>query len=416
MDRLQTKKKNNLYTVLAILGFAVLFTLIEANKDAVTWGGLLVTMIQKSLIFSVVAVAMNLLNGITGLFSLGQAGFMAIGAYVTAILTIPVDRVEGVYYMSGMAEWLLNIKRALSVLPEPLLIIVALLIGGCVAGIFAFLIGLPVLRLKSDYLAIATLGFSEIIRAILSAPQLDRITNGSYGLKNIPGFNFPTFGILPEGAGSLLVPYFFAVICIGFIVLLIRSTHGRSFLAIREDEIAAEAMGINLLKHKQMSFIISSFITALAGGMLAMFMRSIEARTFSIMMTYDILLIVVIGGLGSITGSVLGAFLVTFSKDWFLRFFDTPLVIGGMQVPLLRVGFRMVVFSVLLMLVVLFYRRGIMGNKEFSWDGFRRLLRGKKASTDMANEMVFDGQPMDRADLVDVPKTEGEEDDHSDSR
>lgn len=130
---------------------------------------------------------MNLLNGFTGMFSLGQAGFMAIGAYTTAILTIPLSRVDGVYYMKG-SSWLKGVKTTLSVLPEPLLIVFALLIGGMIAGIFAFFIGIPVLRLKSDYLAIATLGFSEIVRAVISSPQLDRVTNGSYGLKNIPGF------------------------------------------------------------------------------------------------------------------------------------------------------------------------------------------------------------------------------------
>ena len=111
-----------------------------------------------------------------------------------------------------------------------------------------------------------------------------------------------------------------------------------------------------------------------------MFMRSIEAKTFSITLTYDILLIVVIGGLGSVTGSVLSAFIVTASKEWWLRFFDQPLIIGGWQVPLFRTGFRMVIFSLLLMIVVLFYRQGLMGNKEFTWDGLARFLRklGKK--------------------------------------
>jgi branched-chain amino acid transport system permease protein len=139
-------------------------------------------------------------------------------------------------------------------------------------------------------------------------------------------------------------------------------------MAIREDEIAAEAMGISLFKHKSMSFIISSFFSALAGGLLAMYMRSIEAKTFSITLTYDILLIVVIGGIGSVTGSVLGAFLVTASKEWWLRFFDQPLELFGWNVPLFRTGFRMVIFSILLMVVVLIYRRGLMGTNEFSWD------------------------------------------------
>ena len=141
-----------------------------------------------------------------------------------------------------------------------------MLIGGIIAGIFAFLIGIPVLRLKSDYLAIATLGFSEITRAILSAPQMDTITNGSYGLKNIPGLAI-TGTNLPQGTGALLIPFLFAVVAIGFVILVINSGYGRAFKAIREDEVAAEAMGINLLKHKEMSFVISSFITALAGGM-----------------------------------------------------------------------------------------------------------------------------------------------------
>lgn len=378
---MKTKKsRQTLYSILLALVILAAAIYLEFNRSQYTMA---ISVIQKSLIFAVVAVAMNLLNGFTGLFSLGQAGFMAIGAYTTAMLTIPIERMEGVYYMSGVAPWLMSLKNGLSFLPGPLLIVFAMLIGGLIAGLFAFLIGIPVLRLKSDYLAIATLGFAEIVRGIISAPQLDRITNGSYGLKNVPGFGSDGFGFLPSGFGAVLIPLLASATLIGFIVLVINSSYGRAFKAIREDEIAAEAMGISLLKHKQMSFILSSFVTAIAGGMLAMFMRSIEPRAFSTIITYDILLIVVIGGLGSVTGSVLGAFVVTFAKDWFLRFFDNPLVIGGFEVPLLRMGFRMVVFSILLMVVVLFYRRGLMGNSEFSWDGlfglFRRRGRPREA-------------------------------------
>jgi branched-chain amino acid transport system permease protein len=124
-----------------------------------------------------------------------------------------------------------------------------------------------------------------------------------------------------------------------------------------------------------MAFILSSFFTAISGGMLAMFMQSIDSSTFKIAMTYDILLIVVIGGIGSVTGSVFSAFLVTAAKEWWLRFFDTPLTIGDFQVPLLRTGFRMVVFSVLLMVVVLFYPQGPDGTNEFSWDFFWKKRR-----------------------------------------
>lgn len=346
---------------LSLIAAVALFFLLFWLEGQRTEQGMLISILQKSVILSIAAVSMNLLTGFTGLFSLGQAGFMAIGAYVTGLIAMPVSSVDNVFYVSGMADGLRSFKESLSVLPTPLLITLALLAGGLVAAIFAAFVGIPVLRLKSDYLAIATLGFSEIVRAIIAAPQLDRITNGSYGLKAIPGFDSG------GGRGSLLIPFGVAVACITFIVLLIRSSYGRAFKAIREDEIAAEAMGIGLFKHKQLAFIISSFFTAISGGLLAMFMRSIDARAFQVTLTYDILLIVVIGGIGSITGSIVGAFLVTFAKEWWLRFFDQPLVINGFKVPLLRTGFRMVVFSIFLMLIVLFYRKGLMGNREFSW-------------------------------------------------
>ena len=361
--KLNNKRPYPALSVAALAVLAILLIILEMNRNSF---GMAVSILQKSAILAIVAVSMNLLNGFTGLFSLGQAGFMAIGAYVTAIFSIPTETIDSVYYTGGLAPWLKAMKVGLDVLPASLQIILGILAGGLVAAIFAALIGIPVLRLKSDYLAIATLGFSEIIRAIISSPQMDRITNGSYGLKNIPGFALG-LDFLPAGIGTLLVPFSVAGLCIGFMVLVIRSSYGRAFMAIREDGVAAEAMGINLLKHKEISFVISSFFTAVAGGLLAMFMRSIEARTFQISLTYDILLIVVIGGLGSVTGSVLSAFLVTAAKEWWLRFFDTPLVIGGVTIPLFRTGFRMVIFSLLLMAVVLFFRRGLMGNREFAW-------------------------------------------------
>lgn len=357
------KSKNLLYS--AILGLIILAFLffLEANKFKF---GMAYTVLEKGMILVVVAVSMNLVTGFTGLFSLGQAGFMAIGAYVTAIFLIPVDNINEVYYISGINPTILNFKTWLEAGPaftHVFIPYIALIIGGLVAAVFAAVIGYPVLRLKSDYLAIATLGFSEIVRAIISSPQMDRITNGSYGLKKIEGFTsiFEIFGVM--------------VVCVLLMVLLLRSTYGRAFRAIREDEIAAEAMGINLSKHKQLSFIIGSFFSAVSGGLLAMFMRSIDSKTFSVALTYDILLIVVIGGIGSVTGSVIAALVVTLSKEWWLRFFDNPLFIGDFQVPLFRTGFRMVIFSIILVLVVLFYQRGIMGKNEFSWTRLEKRIR-----------------------------------------
>jgi len=344
-------KKNKIYTLLALLAAIGLLAFLQANRSEYSYQ---ISILERSAIYAVVAVSMNLLTGFTGLFSLGQAGFMAIGAYVVAILTIPVENRASVYYVDGISPAIANLSCPFWL---------ALILAGVVAAGIAALIGIPVLRLKSDYLAIATLGFSEIIRAVISAPQLNQITNGSYGLKNIPGFP------------NLFVAFGLCALCILVMVLLINSSYGRAFKALREDEIAAQAMGLNLFRYKQLAFVISSFFTGVGGGLLAMFMRSIDSKTFSITLTYDILLIVVLGGIGSVTGSVLGAFLVTAGREW-LRFFDSPLTIGGFQVPLFRSGFRMVVFSILLMVVVLFYSRGIMGSNEFSWDGLGRLIKG----------------------------------------
>jgi len=367
-------KRNTLLTTSSFALLVIFLYWLSANRMQ---NGMLVSVLQKGVIFALVAVSMNLLNGFTGLFSLGQAGFMSIGAYTTAILIIPVKSLDGVYYMNGVHPGIRALKMAVADSPafvQSVFPFVALLLGGLLAASIAAIVGVAVLRLKSDYLAIATLGLSEIVRAIFSSPQFDQVTNGSYGLNKIPTFPEMAWGLIP----SLLTPFIVVGFCIVFILLLINSSYGRAFKAIREDEIAAEAMGINLFKHKSMSFVVSSFFSAIAGGLLAMYMRSIEAKTFSITMTYDILLIVVIGGIGSVTGSILSAFLVTAAKEWWLRFFDQPLFIGGWQVPLFRTGFRMVIFSILLMVVVLVYRKGLMGSTEFSWDHIIGRFRRRK--------------------------------------
>lgn len=169
-----------------------------------------------------------------------------------------------------------------------------------------------------------------------------------------------------------------AGICIALIVLLIKSTYGRALRAIKDNDVAAEAMGINLAYHKELSFCVSSFFAGVAGAMLAMFQTTIQAKSFTTVMTYEILLIVVIGGMGSITGSVISAFLFVACSEWWLRFLDQKTFINGMQVPLLNNGFRLVVFSIIIMCVVLFFRRGIMGTSELP-DLFRR--RSKKGGS-----------------------------------
>ena len=200
------------------------------------------------------------------------------------------------------------------------------------------------------------------------------LTNGSnllYGFTSFANFTIPLGGITLHL--ETVMPFLFSGICIGVILLLINSTYGRAFKAIRDDEIAAEAMGINLASHKRMSFIISSFFAGISGAMLAMYQASVQATTFKSSMTYEILLIVVIGGIGSVSGSVIASFLFIASSEWLLRFLDNETYIGGFRLPLLRSGFRKVVFSIIIMAVVLFFRKGIMGDRE--------LFQKKPAST-----------------------------------
>ena len=349
----ENKLRDRILTVIALAAVLGLMTWYQMNSRQHSYA---IAILERSAIYAVGAVAMNLLTGFTGLFSLGQAGFMAIGAYVTAVLTIPTSVRPNVYYMNGIAPWLENLH--LPMIP-------AMLLGGLFAAALAALIGIPVLRLKSDYLAIATLGFAEIIRALLAAPMMDRITNGSYGLNNIPGFK------------NLFQPVLIAAVCIIVMIMLINSSFGRAFKAIREDEVAAEAMGINLFRHKELSFVISSFFTGISGGMLAVFMRSIDTKTFQVTLTYNILLIVVLGGIGSVSGSIIGSILINGGQEW-LRFLDEPHAIAGYSIPLFRPGLRMVIYSILLMVVVLFWRSGIMGTNEFSWKWFFGLFHRSK--------------------------------------
>ena len=346
---------------------------------------MLFTVLKKGAVYALVACSMNLLNGFTGLFSLGQAGFMLLGAYTYAILTVPTDVRDSVYYLFGGSAIKFSLPELFGGggLGLVLGVTAALLLAGCVAAFFAYLIGLPVLRLKSDYLAIATLGFAEILRAIFQWQALGPITNGANMIKSFPTFS--TFNVKgPDGAVKLylstFVPFLVAIICITVILLLITSSYGRAFKAIREDEIAAEAMGINLAKHKRLSFCISSFFAGVGGALFAMYVTNAQAKVYTSTMTYEILLIVVIGGIGSISGSCIATFLYVACSEWWLRFLDNELTLNkifGIQlakpfkVPLLRNGFRMVIFSIVIMIVVLFFRRGIMGDKELP-DLFRK--------------------------------------------
>ena len=383
-----TKEKKRSSALTGVILSVVLLALVVflENSGLVPPTHILFTVLKKGAVYSLVAVSMNLLNGFTGLFSLGQAGFMLLGAYTYAILTVPTNVRDSVYYLYGGSAIHFSLQELFGsifgnsgvggAVSLVLGVLLGLILAGCVAALFAYLIGLPVLRLKSDYLAIATLGFAEIIRAVFQWQKLGPITNGANMIKSFPTFS--SFNIKSGGKVvlylSTFVPFLVSILCIAVIILLINSTYGRAFKAIRDDEVAAEAMGIDLAHHKMLSFCISSFFAGIGGAMFAMFSNNAQAMPYTSAMTYEILLIVVIGGIGSISGSVIGTFLYVACAEWWLFGLDNGQFLFIKAPGVFRSGFRMVVFSVIIMIVVLFFRKGIMGNQELP-----QKLRGLRA-------------------------------------
>ncbi len=332
------KKRNIVLTILSILILFVFLSYANKNFDSYQ-----IRILNLCAIYTVLGLSMNLINGFTGLFSLGHAGFMAVGAYTTALLTLSPASKATNFFLEPIIGPLANITLPFSL---------ALLLAGILSAIVAFLVGAPTLRLKGDYLAIATLGFSEIIRIVFTNTQ--NITNGPLGLKAIPNYTnlWWSFGVM--------------IITLVVMIALINSSYGKAFKAIREDEIAAESMGINLFKHKVLSFAIGAFFAGVGGGLLGNLLGAINPNMFRFVLTFNVLLIIVLGGMGSITGTVISAFVVTAGLEY-LRVLDESINLGFIKFEGIA-GLRMVVFSTLLMIVVIFFSNGLMGNKEFNWD------------------------------------------------
>ena len=301
---------------------------------------------------AILALSLNLIYGFTGLFSLGHAGFMAIGAYVGALCTLLPEQKE--------IMWILDpIIWPFSVLHTPFW--VAVIAGGLVAMLFAFIIAVPVLRLGDDYLGIATLGFAEIIRVVIV--NATSITNGSLGIKGIPG------------EATLLTCYIWTVITLIVLARLIFSNFGNVLRCIRDNEIAAGVMGINVFRYKVLSFCVGAFFAGVGGALLGSHLSTIDPKMFNFLLTFNVLMFVVAGGLGSLTGSLLGATIVTILLEW-LRAIEEPMDFGLFEIPGIP-GMRMVVFSLILLGIILFRREGIMGTRELTWKTLFSLGRRK---------------------------------------
>lgn len=295
-----------------ILTFAIIQLLVSTNII----NDYLQATLATICINIILAVSLNLITGFTGQFSLGHAGFMSIGAYVCAITTIRM--------------------------PTTLGFVLGVFLGATTAALVGCLVGLPTLRLRGDYLAIATLGMSEIIRIIFLNLE---ITNGAAGLNGIPQF-VNWIWLFIYTAGTILL-----------ITNFLKSSHGRACISIREDEIAAEAMGINTTKYKVMAFTIGAFCAGIAGALYASYFYFLKPDLFGFLKSIDVLVIVVLGGLGSISGSVISAILLALISTYLQSFPEV----------------RMIIYALLLIIIMIFRPQGLMGSKEISLSVFSKL-------------------------------------------
>lgn len=287
----------------------------------------------------ILAVSLNLVNGFTGQFSMAHAGFMSVGAYTSAFITVTLRaQYPGLFdnpFVTGA------------------IFVGSMILGGLMSCLVGYLVGLPSLRLKGDYLAIVTLGFGEIIRVIFLNMNA---VGGARGWPGIP--HFTNFGWI----------YTFVIITIFVVSRLVRSAQGRAFLSVREDEIAAEAMGVNVTKAKVRAFVIAAFFAGVAGGLFAHQLQVINPVTFDFNKSFEIIIMVVLGGMGSISGSVVAAIFLTTLKE----------ALRPLQ-EITRIDFRMVIYSLMLIILMLNRPTGIFGSMEISeWWRLKRERRAAK--------------------------------------
>ncbi|KPJ61042.1 MAG: hypothetical protein AMJ46_03475 [Latescibacteria bacterium DG_63] len=300
----------------------------------------------------ILAVSLNLVNGHTGQFSIGHAGFMAIGGYTCAALT---------YYLGPQI-----VERATSIGLPPAVsgitfFVFSLLAGGAASAVAGFLVGLPSLRLRGDYLAIVTLGFGEIIRVMILNVEA---VGGARGFADIPGHT------------NFFWVSFFVFLTILVVRNLTTSTHGRAFISVREDEIAAEALGINTTNYKVLAFVIGAFFAGVAGGLFGHYLMYLHTNSFTFMKSFEVVIMVVLGGMGSITGSVIAATLLT--------------VLPEALRPVKE--FRMVIYAALLIFLMIVRPQGLLGMKELSLRTFRSLpFRTEKSKSRQGESGAAEG-------------------------
>lgn len=286
---------------------------------------------------TILAVSLNLVNGFSGMFSMGHAAFMAVGAYTSALLTISESQ-KG--RMAGLPAWFQTFT-----LPFPL----ALLCAGAAAALLALLIGFPVLRLKNHYLSVATLGLIVIVRAFLD--NEDQFTNGARGITGLPSYS------------NIVTVFVTALLLLYIMYRLIRcSSYGRGLIAMRDDDVADQTLGVRLVTKKISIFCLSAFAAGIGGALWGHLQSVISGQFFYFTDSFEIVEMSIIGGMFSLSGGIVGALVMTFLPE-ILAPLETGLVIGGVQLPELY-GASNLILAVLLILLIIFRRQGILGYSE----------------------------------------------------
>ncbi len=332
---------------LITLGVTLALLVGLQSSDSKFWQSIIINLG----IYIILVVALNLSNGFTGVFSLGHIGFMALGAYISAILTLPLDKKAS--YLRDLPDWLSTVHFDTMIGPFPLGFLLATLVAGVLVVLVAVLVGLVLMRLSGHFVAVATLGFLVIVRIVLV--NADEFTRGSRTFSNVTQYT------------DLWWVFAWMLIALYVVWRMKFSAYGRAMFAQREDAVAAQSVGIVVMRPRLLAFAVSAFFTAIAGSLWAHYLTSFSPKVFYFDLAFRVITMLVIGGMGSVTGSVLGPVFITAIAESLRRIEDATLLYGVSQI----------VLAVLFIAIIIFRPGGLMGEKEINFESIWQRFRSR---------------------------------------
>jgi branched-chain amino acid transport system permease protein len=328
--------------ILALIGGLLLLLVALEASGSSFWQGIIINLG----LYIILVAALNLSNGFTGVFSLGHIGFMALGAYTSAILTLPIDKKDS--YLPKLPEWLSTVHVDAMIGPFPAGFLVSTIIAAILVSLVALVVGLVLMRLNGNFVSVATLGFLVIVRVVLV--NADDFTRGSRTFSNVTSYT------------DLWWVYAWVLIALYVVWRLKYSAYGRAMFAQREDTVAAQSVGIVIMRPRLLGFVVGAFFTAVVGSLYAHFLTSFSPKAFYFDITFRVITMLVVGGMGSVTGSVVGPIAVTVISEILRRIEDATLLYGISQI----------VLAVLFILIIVFRPGGLMGDREIDFSWFTR--------------------------------------------